>query len=49
MIAANYSSERIMVRGRILAMMMMTMRLIMAMMIVILRMMTKIGSRNQTR
>ena len=59
MVAANINSEevmiKIMVRTNILAMkivilMMMTMRLILVMMIVILRvMMTKIGSRNQTR
>ena len=58
MVAANINSEKIMikimVRGRILAMMivilmMMTMRLILVMMIVILKvMMTKIGSRNKT-
>ena len=59
MVAAIINSEKIMipimVRGRILAMMimilmMMTMRLILVMMIVILRvMMTRRGSRNQTR
>ena len=61
MVAAIINSEKIMIkimaRGRILGLammimilMMMTMRLILVMMIVILRvMMTKIGSRNQTR
>ena len=55
MVAANITSEKIMVKGRILVMMivilmMMTMRMIQVRMIVILRvMMTKIGSRNQTR
>ena len=59
MVAANINSEKIMiqimVRGRILAMMIlilrvMTMRLILVMMIVILRvMMTRKGNRNQTR
>ena len=55
MVAANITSEKIMVKGRILVMMivilmMMTMRLIQVRMIVILRvMMTRKGNRNQTR